>query len=72
MKPPSYCQAFREAIPKLQKLAESAKPGAADSSTLVELASVWKLLTIAYDVHSHHEEDVIFPALEALFPSTVS
>lgn len=64
-------QAFREAIPKLGKLAEAAKPGIADASTVRELASAWASMSLAHDVHSHHEDDVIFPALEALFPGTV-
>lgn len=68
---PAYLQAFREAIPKLQKLAAAAKPGVANASTVRDLASAWSSMSIAHDVHSHHEDDVIFPALEALFPGTV-
>eukprot|EP00903_Cladosiphon_okamuranus_P016395 g15119.t1 len=63
-------EAFREAIPKMEKLAAAAKPGVADASTLRELASAWTSMAVAHDVHSKHEDDVIFPALEALFPGT--
>jgi len=55
----------------MEKLAEAAKPGVADASTVRDLASAWASMSVAHDVHSHHEDDVIFPALEALFPGTV-
>ena len=56
----------------MEKLAAVAKPGVADASTLRELASAWTSMSVAHDVHSKHEDHVIFPALEALFPGTVS
>lgn len=60
------------AIPKMEKLAAAAKPGVADASALRELASAWSSMAVAHDVHSKHEDDVIFPALEGFFPGTVS
>lgn len=68
----TYSQAFREAIPKMEKLAAAAKPGVADVWTVRELASSWSSMSVAHDVHAKNEDDVIFPALEALFPGTVS
>lgn len=56
----------------MDKLAAAAKPGVADASTLRELASAWSSMSVAHDVHSKHEDVVIFPALEAFFPGTVS
>lgn len=64
-------QAFREAIPQLGKLAAAAKPGVADASTLKEFAAAWKSVSFAHGVHSKHEDDIIFPALEAFFPGQV-
>ncbi|CAM9111089.1 unnamed protein product [Scytosiphon promiscuus] len=61
-------EAFREAIPKIEKLAATVKPGVADASSLKDLADAWSSLSFAHDVHSKHEDDVIFPALEAFFP----
>eukprot|EP00752_Nemacystus_decipiens_P012458 g11037.t1 len=61
-------EAFREAIPQLEKLAAAAKPGVADASTLKDFAAAWKSVAFAHGVHSKHEDDVIFPALEAYFP----
>lgn len=73
---PSLCfplplQAFREAIPQLEKLAATAKPGVADASTLNDFAAAWKSVSFAHGIHSKHEDDVIFPALEAFFPGQV-
>lgn len=68
---PSYPQAFREAIPKMEKLAAAVKPGVADASSLKDLAAAWSALSFAHDIHSKHEDDVIFPALEAFFPGQV-
>lgn len=73
--PPLMClcllQAFREAIPQLEKLAAAAKPGLADASTLKGFAAAWKSVSFAHGIHSKHEDDVIFPALEAYFPEQV-
>lgn len=68
---PSPFQAFREAIPQLEKLAAAAKPGVSEASTLKEFAAAWKKVSFAHDIHSKHEDDVIFPALEAYFPGQV-
>lgn len=68
---PPCCQAFREAVPKLLKLAEAAKPGVADASTLLELSASWSIMAKAHDIHARHEEQVIFPELEAYFPGQV-
>lgn len=68
---PFLLQAFREAIPQLEKLAAAAKPGVADASTLKEFAAAWKSVSFAHGIHSKHEDDVIFPALEAFFPGQV-
>eukprot|EP00903_Cladosiphon_okamuranus_P016305 g15037.t1 len=61
-------EAFREAIPQLEKLAAAAKPGVADASSLKNFAAAWKSVSFAHSIHSKHEDDVIFPALEAYFP----
>lgn len=63
-------EAFREAVPKMEKLAAAAQPGVADSFTLRELSAAWTAMSVAHDVHAGHEDNVIFPALEAYFPGT--
>lgn len=67
-----YSQAFREAIPRVEKLAAAAKPRVADASTLRELASAWSSMSATYDIDSKQQDNVLFPALEAFFPGTVS
>lgn len=68
-----YCyQAFREAVPRLEKLATAAKPGMADASSLRELSAAWSIVSKAHDIHARHEESAIFPVLEGYFPGQVS
>lgn len=64
-------QAFRVAIPLLEKLASVAKPGVADAASMRELASAWNSMAKMHDIHSMHEESVIFPILEGFFPGHV-
>lgn len=64
-------QAFRVAVPKLDKLVAAAKPGAEGVSTLREIAAAWSAMSKAHDVHAMHEDKVIFPALEGFFPGQV-
>ncbi|CBJ26922.1 Glutaredoxin glutaredoxin/malate transporter fusion protein [Ectocarpus siliculosus] len=65
-------EAFREALPRLEKLAAQVKPGAAGASKLREVASAWEAISKAHDVHSRHEDEVIFPTLETYFPGQTS
>lgn len=55
----------------LEKLAAQVKPGIAGAPKLRELASAWKAVSTAHDVHSRHEDEVIFPTLETYFPGQV-
>lgn len=66
-----FRQAFREAIPKINKLAAAAKPGLSDVLTVRELAASWSAFSKAHDIHAMHEEAVIFPELETFFPGQV-
>ncbi|CAN0118074.1 unnamed protein product [Ascophyllum nodosum] len=68
MKLSHEASAFREAVPKLNKLARAAKPGLSHVSTVRELATYWSAFSKAHDIHATHEEAVIFPELEAFFP----
>lgn len=67
----SRSQAFREAVPKLEKLAAAVKLGAGNTSSLRELSATWTSVSKAHDIHSRHEEQVIFPVLEGYFPGQV-
>lgn len=69
---PTYTpQAFREAISKLDKSTTNVRPGIADGLTLRELSAGWTSISAAHKVHSKHERDIIFPALEMFFPGQV-
>lgn len=59
-------------MPRLEKLAASAKPGVSDMSSLRELSVAWSALAKAHDIHAMHEEKVIFPVLEGFFPGQVT
>ncbi|CAN0297636.1 unnamed protein product, partial [Ectocarpus sp. 13 AM-2016] len=65
-------EAFREALPRLEKLTAQVKPGAAGASKLREVAFAWEAISKAHDVHSRHEDEVIFPTLETYFPGQTS
>lgn len=64
-------KAFREAVPRLEKLAAAAKPGLSEASSVRDLAVAWATLRKMHAIHSRHEEDVIFPCLETFFPKQV-
>ncbi|CAM9257536.1 unnamed protein product, partial [Sphacelaria rigidula] len=61
-------EAFREAVPKLEKLAAATKPGLADVSTVRTLATAWSAVSKAHGVNTNGKEQVIFPELESIFP----
>lgn len=42
-----------------------------EASTLRHLAAAWSAMSKAHNVHSMHEEKVIFPVLEGFFPGQV-
>ncbi|CAM9812351.1 unnamed protein product [Ascophyllum nodosum] len=61
-------EAFREALPKIEKLAAAANPGLADASSVRTLSNAWSTLTSVHALHTRAKEQVIFPELEGFFP----
>ncbi|CAM9147713.1 unnamed protein product [Sphacelaria rigidula] len=61
-------EAFREAVPKLEKLAAATKPGLTEVSTVRTLAIAWSAVSKAHAVNTNGKERVIFPELESFFP----
>ncbi|CAM9617848.1 unnamed protein product, partial [Sphacelaria rigidula] len=59
---------FREAVPKLEKLAAAAQPGLADAFTVRALATAWSAVSKVHAVHTRAKETVVFPELEGFFP----
>ena len=69
--PTCTSQAFRAAISKLEKSTTNVRPGIADGMALRELSTGWTSISAAHKVHSKHERDIVFPALEKFFPGQV-
>ena len=67
----NHPQAFREALPKIEKLAAAANPGLADASSVRTLSNAWSTLSSVHALHTRAKEQVIFPELEGFFPGQV-